>query len=81
MVQESKSDAAFVADRAELLLKQAGRFQLKTRSQCLEHLGSHFRAVLGTPPRKTDYQVDPLHLYQAVTCKGGNLCVDPFRRV
>jgi len=46
-----------VADRAELLLKQAARFGLKTRSECLEHLGSHFRAVLGSPPRKTDYQV------------------------
>ena len=57
LLQESESDAAFVADRAELLLKQAARFHLKTRSQCLEHLGSHFRAALGSLPRKTDYQV------------------------
>ncbi len=56
-MQESKSDAAFLADRAELLLKQAARFNLKTRTQCLEHLGSHFRAALGSLPRKTDYQV------------------------
>lgn len=56
-MQESKSDAAFLADRAELLLKQAARFSLKTRSQCLEYLGSHFRAALGSLPRKTDYQV------------------------
>jgi hypothetical protein len=56
-LQENGSDAAFVADRAELLLKQAARFNLKTRSQCLQYLGSHFRAVLGSPPRKTDFQV------------------------
>ena len=57
--QESGSDAAFVADRAELLLKQAARFGLKTRAACLEYLGSHFRAALISLPRKTDYQVQP----------------------
>lgn len=55
--QESSSDAAFVADRAELLLKQAARYGLKTRAQCLEYLGSHFRTALDSPPRRTDYQV------------------------
>lgn len=45
-----------MADRAELLLKQAARFGLKTRVQCLEYLGSHFRTELSALDRKSDYQ-------------------------
>ena len=41
--------AAFVAERAELLLQQPAKLGLRTRAQCLEHLGSHFRIVLGLP--------------------------------
>ena len=70
LLQESSSDVAFVADRVELLLKQAQRFGLLTRAQCLEYLGSHFRAALDAPPRKTDYQVG-LHLRKF--CNGNGL--------
>ena len=56
-MQESVSDAAFIADRAELLLRQAQRFHLRTRAEALEYLGSHFRGAVGALPRKTDYQV------------------------
>lgn len=59
ILQESGSDAAFIADRAELLLRQAARFHLKTRAQVLQYLGSHFRGALDALPRKSDYQVCP----------------------
>ena len=49
--------AAFVADRAELVLHQAARFGLQTRVQCVEYLGGLFRAALRSPPWKTNYEV------------------------
>ncbi|KAG1670388.1 hypothetical protein FOA52_000148 [Chlamydomonas sp. UWO 241] len=49
--------AAFVAERAELLLQGAAKLGLKTRSQCLEHLGSHFRITLDLPSRLSDAEV------------------------
>ncbi|GFR47172.1 hypothetical protein Agub_g8865 [Astrephomene gubernaculifera] len=49
--------AAFLAERAELLLRQADRPDLRTRTQCVEYLGKHFRVVLGQPPSASDYQV------------------------
>lgn len=49
--------AGFVAERAELLLRQAARYNLHTRAQCLEYLGSLFRVAFDLPERKTDYQV------------------------
>eukprot|EP00798_Chlamydomonas_sp_ICE-L_P010691 gene10691-12383_t len=62
--------AAFVAERAELLLTDAAKSGLQTRAQCLEYLGSHFRIVLGLPARKTDFEtlIQMLHkLYALVT--------------
>lgn len=49
--------ANFAGQRAELLLRQAGDKGLMTRLSCIEYLGSHFRVVLGVPPRFTDYEV------------------------
>lgn len=49
--------AGFVAERAELLLRQASRYGLQTRVQCVEYLGSLFRVALDLPERKTDFQV------------------------
>ena len=49
--------AGFVAERAELLLRQAARYGLHTRAQCVEYLGSLFRVALDLPERKTDLQV------------------------
>lgn len=46
--------AAFVAERAELLLRQASRYGLHTRNQCVEYLGSLFRVALDIPDRRTD---------------------------
>lgn len=46
-----------MAERAELLLRQAARFGLHTRAACVEYLGNLFRAALDAPARKTDYQV------------------------
>jgi len=46
-----------VAERAELLLRQAARYGLHTRAACVEYLGNLFRATLDAPARKTDYQV------------------------
>lgn len=46
--------AAFVAERAELLLRQASRYGLHTRAQCVEYLGSLFRVALDLPERLTD---------------------------
>lgn len=48
--------AAFVAERAELLLQQASRFNINTRVQCLEYLGANFKVVLDLPARTTDLQ-------------------------
>ncbi|EFN59491.1 hypothetical protein CHLNCDRAFT_138110, partial [Chlorella variabilis] len=48
---------SFVAERAELLLRQAKQFGLHTRVHCVEYLGRLFRATLDAPDRKTDYQV------------------------
>lgn len=81
--QESGSDAAFVADRVELLLKQAARFGLQTRAACLEYLGSHFRTALNALPRKADYQVQPptsdwqgcpLHVVSGCSRLRGSIC-------
>ncbi|KXZ56278.1 hypothetical protein GPECTOR_1g243 [Gonium pectorale] len=49
--------AAFLAERAELLLRQADRPELRTRTQCVEYLGRHFRVVLDQPASATDYEV------------------------
>ncbi|PNW80548.1 hypothetical protein CHLRE_07g322176v5 [Chlamydomonas reinhardtii] len=49
--------AAFAAERAELLLRQADRHDLRTKTQCIEYLGRHFRVVLEQPPSATDYEV------------------------
>ncbi len=46
-----------MAERAELLLRQAARYGLHTRAACVEYLGNLFRATLDAPARKTDYQV------------------------
>ncbi|KAJ9526862.1 hypothetical protein QJQ45_017765 [Haematococcus lacustris] len=46
---EGSGHASFVAERAELLLSQAAKMGLRTRSQCLTYLGSHFGVVLGLP--------------------------------
>lgn len=48
---------AFVAERAEQLLRAAAATGLQTRAQCLEHLGRHFRGALELPARLTDLQV------------------------
>jgi hypothetical protein len=48
---------SFVAERAELLLRQAKRYGLHTRAQCLEYMGRLFRVALEPPARLTDYQV------------------------
>jgi DNA-directed RNA polymerase I subunit RPA2 len=49
--------AAFVAERAELLLRQAGRYGLRTRAQCLEFLGEHFRVALDLPAGRSNAEV------------------------
>lgn len=49
--------AAFVADRAELVVHQAARFGLQTKAQCVEYLGGLFRIALNVPTWKTNYQV------------------------
>lgn len=54
--------ASFVAERAELALRQSGRYGLYTRAQCVEYLGSLFRVALDVPQRWSDFQV------------GGSLC-------
>lgn len=48
---------AFVAERAELLLRQASRYNLHTKSQCIDWLGSLFRVALDLPERYSDTQV------------------------
>ncbi|MEW5303502.1 MAG: hypothetical protein WDW36_006188 [Sanguina aurantia] len=53
--------ASFVAERAELLLIRATKSGLRTRAQCVEYLGSHFRVALDQPARKSDHDVG-LHL-------------------
>ncbi|GLC33155.1 hypothetical protein PLESTB_000364600 [Pleodorina starrii] len=49
--------AAFLAERAELLLRQADRPELRTKTQCIEYLGRHFRVVLNQPLTATDFEV------------------------
>ena len=53
---QDSGHCGFVAERAELLLRQAGQYGLRSRAQCVEYLGNLFRATLDAPPRKTDYQ-------------------------
>lgn len=57
MLVQDAAHSSFVAERAELLLRQASRYGLHTRVQCLEYLGSIFRVTLDVPARKTDLQV------------------------
>lgn len=54
---QDEGHCSFVAERAELLLRQAAQFGLHTRAACVEYLGNLFRATLDAPARKTDYQV------------------------
>lgn len=49
--------AAFVAERAELLLRQASKYNLHTRAQCIEWLGTLFRVAVDLPSRYSDTQV------------------------
>ncbi|KAG2440977.1 hypothetical protein HXX76_003830 [Chlamydomonas incerta] len=58
--------AAFAAERAELLLRQADRHDLRTKTQCIEYLGRHFRVVLEQPASATDYEVGEALLAQYV---------------
>ena len=51
---QGEGHAAFVAERAELLLRQSARYGLHTRTQCVEYLGSLFRVALDLPERKSD---------------------------
>ena len=46
-----------MAERVELLLRQASNLGLHTRAACVEYLGNLFRSALDAPPRKTDFQV------------------------
>lgn len=55
--REEGGHAAFVAERAELLLRQASRYGLHTRRQCIEYLGSLFRVALNLPESKSDMDV------------------------
>ena len=57
MPEEGQEAGGFVAERAELLLRQAQRYGLATRSDALQWLGSHFRVALDIPERKSDLQV------------------------
>jgi len=52
----AEGGGAFVAERAEQLLRAAAATGLRTRAQCLEHLGRHFRGALDLPPRLSDLQ-------------------------
>lgn len=54
---QDEGHCSFVAERAELLLRQAAQYGLRTRAACVEYLGRLFRATLDAPAHKTDYQV------------------------
>ena len=49
--------ASFVGKRVDMLLQQAPRQDLHTKSQCLCYLGSHFRVLLEPPGRLNDQEV------------------------
>lgn len=49
--------SSYVAERAQLLLLQAGRYGLRTQSDCLEYLGKFFRVALDPPDRLSDREV------------------------
>lgn len=55
-VRGTEGGGAFVAERAEQLLRAAAATGLRTRAQCLEHIGRHFRGALDLPARLTDFQ-------------------------
>jgi hypothetical protein len=40
-------NASFTAERVEIMLQEGARLDLRTRAQCLAHLGKHFRPVRG----------------------------------
>ena len=41
----STESNAFAAERVEVLLRETALLGVRTRAQCLAHLGKHFRAV------------------------------------
>ncbi|KAJ9048252.1 DNA-directed RNA polymerase I subunit rpa2 [Entomophthora muscae] len=47
----------FMLDRVEILLRSFKPLSLDSRHQCLEHLGSLFKIVLGCPENYTDRQI------------------------
>ncbi len=71
----AEGGGAFVAERAEQLLRAAAATGLRTRAQCLEHLGRHFRGALDLPPRLSDLQARRPRARQ--TCRRPNLATKP----
>ncbi|GIL75864.1 hypothetical protein Vretimale_5574 [Volvox reticuliferus] len=73
--------AAFLAERAELLLRQANRPELRTKTQCIEYLGRHFRVVLNQPDSASHYEVGEVLLREYVfihlkpSCPGDKLAL------
>lgn len=47
VVDETGGHQGFVAERAEMLLRQGSQLGLRTRSQCLSYVGDLFRPALG----------------------------------
>lgn len=52
--ENSGGHATFVAERAELLLRQAARAGVRSRSECLAYLGRHFRVALEVEAGESD---------------------------
>lgn len=55
-MRAGEGDASAVEERMERLLRVPADMGLRTRAQCLEHLGGLFRGTLGTPGHLTDMQ-------------------------
>jgi hypothetical protein len=55
-MRAGEGDASAVEERLERLLRVPADMGLRTRAQCLQHLGGLFRGALGTPAHLTDMQ-------------------------
>jgi len=56
-ITQNDPEAAFISERAELMIREAKTLKLRSRSDVLAYLGRHFRAVTGAEPTESDRAV------------------------
>lgn len=56
-IAAGNEENTFLTDRIELLLRSNDAVGIRTRSECLEYIGSKFHILLDSPPNSTQESV------------------------